>query len=79
MAQEPKGESESGLWIRPRQNIKGPDGERAMEDRHGHIPSHSRLLELADIALGTKKSILKKGKKQSPAHETTKKKEPYST
>ena len=42
------------LWIAPKSNLKGENGDRAWNDRTG-APTGSRLLELADIALGLKK------------------------
>jgi hypothetical protein len=42
------------LWIAPKSNLKGDNGDRAWNDRMA-IPTGSRLLELADIALGLKK------------------------
>lgn len=42
------------LWIAPKSNLKGENGDRAWNDRSG-TPTGSRLLELADIALGLKK------------------------
>ena len=48
------------LWIAPRHSLKGPNGERAYEDRSGGLPTSNRFLELADIALGLKKSATKK-------------------
>jgi hypothetical protein len=42
------------LWIATRSNLKGDNGDRAWNDRRG-TPTGSRLLELADIALGLKK------------------------
>jgi hypothetical protein len=42
------------LWIAPKSNLKGENGDRAWNDR-GATPTGSRLLELADIALGLKK------------------------
>jgi len=42
------------LWIAPKSNLKGDNGDRAWNDR-GTTPTGSRLLELADIALGLKK------------------------
>jgi hypothetical protein len=42
------------LWIAPKSNLKGDNGDRAWNDRTG-APTGSRLLELADIALGLKK------------------------
>jgi hypothetical protein len=49
-----------GLWIAQKHSFKGPRGERAWENRLGGIPSHTRFLELADIALGLKKSPKKR-------------------
>jgi hypothetical protein len=65
------------LWIAPRYSLKGPAGERAWENRPGGAPNSSRFLELADIALGTKKPVPKKKKSPSNAHQTGKT-EPYS-
>lgn len=64
------------LWIAPRHSLKG-NGERGWESRSG-APNSSRLLELADIALGVKKPAGRK-KRTSPAsaHQTSKT-EPYS-
>lgn len=44
------------LWINPRSNIRGPDGNRAWNNE-GNISANSgsRFLELADAALGAKK------------------------
>ena len=42
------------LWIAPKSNLKGDNGDRAWNDRRA-TPTGSRLLELADIALGLKK------------------------
>ena len=42
------------LWIAPKSNLKGENGDRAWDDRSA-TPTGSRLLELADIALGLKK------------------------
>jgi hypothetical protein len=56
-----------GLWIAPRYRLKGPTGERAWENRPGGVPSHTRFLELADIALGIKKPHLNKQKAESEA------------
>lgn len=42
------------LWIAPKSNLKGENGDRAWNDR-SVMPTGSRLLELADIALGLKK------------------------
>ena len=56
-----KASTTEGLWIAPRNNLKGPTGERAWENRPGGPPSNNRFLELADIALSVKQPILKKG------------------
>ena len=50
-----KTDAPDGLWIAPRYSLKGPAGERAWENRPGGVPSSSKYLELADIALGLKK------------------------
>ncbi len=50
-----KAEADDVLWIAPRFNMKGTDGERAWDDRRGGPPNGSRFLEYADIALGLKK------------------------
>lgn len=49
------------LWINPRRNMRGTDGNRAWDTR-GNISSSTgaRFLELADIALGIKKTEQKK-------------------
>ena len=67
------------LWIAPRYSLKGPRGERAWENRAGGAPSSSRLLELADIAMGTKKSSAHKKKTGSSSAHDLKKTEPYSS
>jgi hypothetical protein len=66
------------LWIAPRYSLKGPAGERAWENRPGGAPNSSRFLELADIALGTKKPAVKKKKTSSSTAHQTAKTEPYS-
>jgi hypothetical protein len=45
------------LWISPRLNLRGPDGSRGFS-RDGNITpgDGARFLELADIALGLKKT-----------------------
>jgi hypothetical protein len=66
------------LWIAPRYSLKGPAGERAWENRAGGAPSSSRYLELADIALGLRKTAPHRKKNQPPsAHDRTKT-EPYA-
>jgi hypothetical protein len=63
-----------GMWINPNSSLKGARGERAWENRNGGMPSNSRYLELADIALGLKKPAGKA--KRLPIHERTKR-QPY--
>jgi hypothetical protein len=70
--------SADGLWVAPRYSLKGPAGERAWENRPGGPPNSSRLLELADIALGLKKPTPKKKKKSRHPHDVSKT-EPYSS
>ena len=73
---------EKDLWINPRSNLRGPDGSRAWDNSGNITPSSgSRFLELADIALGTKKPSAKKKKAgaANAAQPTTEKTEPYST
>lgn len=67
------------MWINPKSNIKGDRGNRAFDDRLG-VPSSARYLELADYALGLKKTAPKKKKvSASGTHEKTEKTEPYSS
>jgi hypothetical protein len=65
------------MWINPNSSLKGDRGDRAWENRTGGVPSSSRYLELADLALGFKKPETKKKKTSSGAHQTNKT-EPYS-
>jgi hypothetical protein len=64
------------LWVAPRYSLKGPNGEHSYENPPGGVPTTNRFLELADIALGLKKTAQKK-KKTGPTHGAAKK-EPYS-
>lgn len=66
------------LWIAPRYSLKGPAGERAWENRPGGAPNSSRFLELADIALGVKKSVPRKKRTSAAGAHQTGKTEPYS-
>lgn len=69
------------LWINPRSNIKGPNGNRAWDYRGNITPSSgTRFLELADIALGLKRSAPRKkvAAAAASAHGTGAKTEPYS-
>lgn len=64
------------LWLMPNYSLKGPTGERAWENRRGGVPTTSRYLELADIALGLQAPSPLKRSSQSRMHQT-KKTEPY--
>jgi len=60
------------LWVNPRSNLRGPDGDRAWQNDGNISPSiGSRLLELADIALGLKKPLPKKKRVAAAAHHRT--------
>ena len=70
-------EGPNELWIAARHSLKGPAGERAWDNRLGGVPTSTRFLELADIALGLKKPGPHKKKPVTvSAHDTTKT-EPY--
>ena len=66
------------LWIAPRYSLKGPAGERAWENRPGGAPNSSRFLELADIALGVKKTVPRKKRTSTASAHQTGKTDPYS-
>jgi hypothetical protein len=70
-------DSSPDLWIAPNHSLKGAHGERAWENRRGGPPNSSRLIELADIALGFKKPSQRKKKPSFGVHPTTHKTEPY--
>jgi hypothetical protein len=55
------------LWIAPKSNLKGDNGDRAWNER-GATPTGSRLLELADIALGLKKPEPAKKRRSAAAN-----------
>jgi hypothetical protein len=74
----PEVSKDKDLWIAPRYSLKGPAGERAWENRPGGAPNSSRFLELADIALGVKKSVPKKKRLSAASAHQTSKTEPYS-
>jgi len=67
------------LWISPRLNLRGPDGNRGLDNRGNISPtSGARFLELADIALGNKKPSYKK-KTAVAGVRQARKTEPYSS
>jgi len=60
---KPDDSASDGIWINPRLNLRGPDGNRAWEMNTNITPTAgSRFLELADIAFGHKKSHSQKKK-----------------
>ena len=81
MPKKSKSEDQNDLWIAQRFSLKGPNGDRAYENRPGGLPTSNRFLELADIALGHKKSAKKKKALAAAAAvgaHVISKKEPYS-
>ena len=59
------------LWINPRSNLRGADGNRGWDTRGNISPiSGARFLELADVALGLKKPPLPRKKKKAAAGRT---------
>ena len=81
MAKKTKGKTKGAgdeLWIAPRYSLKGANGERAWENRPGGPPNSQRMLELADIALGLKKTAPKKKSHSGGPHELLKT-EPYTS
>lgn len=60
------------LWINPRSNIRGPEGNRAGDNAGNISPSSgARFLELADVALGLKKPASSKKRAAAAGHHTT--------
>ena len=78
MAKKRSNPDENDLWISERYSLKGPNGERAYENRPGGVPTSNRFLELADIALGLKKPAKKKHATPGASTHDTTKNEPYS-
>ena len=70
------------MWINPKSNLRGTDGNRAWDHRTVGDPTNgARFLELADLALGLKKSDSRKKKAAAAGagvHQTSEKTEPYS-
>lgn len=76
----PKIDLSKDLWINPRSNLRGTDGNRAWDNRGNISPSDgARFLELADIALGLKKPVPKKKKAAAVGAHQVEKNEPYSS
>lgn len=71
------------VWIASRgakgpSELKIPDCELVREPRPKGVPTTSRYLELADIALGLKKPTARKQPRSFPTHDLGLKIEPYS-
>ncbi|HEY2390748.1 MAG TPA: hypothetical protein VGK22_06215 [Candidatus Angelobacter sp.] len=80
MSNKPKHPSNghpSTLWVRP-STADRKDGHKGINHNLETIPSNSRFLELADIALGLKKPEKKKKARIGALHTETKT-EPYSS
>ena len=74
-----KSSNNNDLWVNPRSNIRGPDGNRAWDTGGNISPNNgARFLELADIALGLRKSAQLKKKAAAASLHSSDKKEPYS-
>jgi hypothetical protein len=71
------------MWKKPKRATGADRGKlwiasrRQQEDRSISPPSHSRFLELADIALGLKKPSHGKKKPVASSHDYALKTEPY--
>lgn len=64
----PQEDLSTQLWISPKFSLKDQNGERTWGNRQAGSPGSARFLELADIALGTKKP---EAQKKSTAHGST--------
>ena len=63
---KPSEDISKDLWVNPRSNLRGPDGNRAWNNAGNINPANgARFLELADVALGLKKPT--PGKKKAAA------------
>jgi len=65
-------DSDHGLWVSAKSPLKGHAGDRAWENRPGGVPNTARFLELADLALGLKKSEPRKKRPVTGNHLTAK-------
>lgn len=75
-----KHDAAKDLWVSPRFTLKGENGERAWDHRQVGSPGSGRFLELADIALGTKKAEPRKKRVAvGGTHDIADKTEPYSS
>jgi hypothetical protein len=65
------------LWISPRFSLKTEGAQRTWGHRENSNPGSARFLELADIALGTKKPEIRKKRATGASAHITAKTEPY--
>lgn len=65
------------LWISPRFSLKSEGEDRTWGTRQTGNPGSARFLELADIAMGTKKAEPRRKRANGSPH-VTGKTEPYS-
>lgn len=84
MNHKPKPKGPEDLWVNPRSQFRGPDGDRAWNNAGNITPqSGAKFLELADIALGVKKPVTNKKKAAAATVSTGThqigKTEPYKT
>lgn len=56
MAGKRKNQKAERVWTNPAVSLKGPAGNRAWDHHPLAPPTAARFLELADVALGVKKS-----------------------
>ena len=77
-SRRPKVDLSKDLWISPTLNLRGRNGDRAW-DRSGNLlpGAGARFLELADIALGTRKPAGQEKKATQTITRDTTKEEPY--
>jgi hypothetical protein len=59
--------SASKVWVNPNSTFKGPQGNRAWEGSNLATTTAARLLELADTALGFRKSPSSPTKRKAAA------------
>jgi hypothetical protein len=74
----PAADESKDLWISPRFTLKSEGIERTWGNRESSNPGGARFLELADIALGTKKPEVRKKRAASVSARIRSKTEPYS-
>jgi len=74
----PSPDESKELWISPRFSLKSEGIQGAWGTQARGNPGSARFLELADIALGTKKPEVRKKRATGASAHITAKTEPYS-